>query len=112
VIIDVDLQGQAVFQEGGWQKIQVSQQGFAFVNLGAGEDATAIIQHVEQREKVLAIREPPMGRGVQLPQLTNLTTLPSPNGSRWTVVRFGVSEVMLDSPTPNLSPRQLVLAEP
>jgi hypothetical protein len=61
VIIDVDFPGQAVFQEGLREEIQVRQEGFAFVNLGASEDSTAIIQHVEPREKMAAVWKPPVG---------------------------------------------------
>ena len=47
VVIDVEFQRQAVLEERCREKVQVGQQGLTLVNLGAGEDPAAIIQHIE-----------------------------------------------------------------
>ena len=47
VVIDVDLERAAVGQERSGQKIKVGPQEFALINLGAGEQAAAIIEHIE-----------------------------------------------------------------
>ncbi len=46
-----------------------------------------------------------------MPQLANLAALPSPNGSRRAVVGFGVSEVILHGPAPDLSAGKLIAAQ-
>src|SRR5713226_1536044 len=47
VIIDVELQGTAVGQEGCGEEIEVGQQEFSVVKLGADEEAAAIVEHIE-----------------------------------------------------------------
>src|SRR6266581_5626242 len=84
VIIDIELEGATVGQEGGGQEIQVGQEEFAVIEFGADEEATAIVEHVEHREVDGAERKPTVRRGIQLPEFTNLGALPAPNRS----VRF------------------------
>jgi len=77
----IDLQWHSKFHEGGGQKIQVSQEIFRLVDFGAGENTTAIIEHVDHGKGLGAAREPVMGRGVQLPEFADAAALPAPDGS-------------------------------
>lgn len=81
VEIDIDFQGHSKFEEGGGQKIKVSQEVFGLVDFGAGEDAAAIIEHIDHGKGSGAAREPVMGRGVQLPEFADAAALPAPDGS-------------------------------
>ena len=47
VVIDIDLQRASVGQESGGEEVEVGQQEFALVKLGAGEEAAAIVEQVE-----------------------------------------------------------------
>lgn len=111
MIIDVNFQWQPKLQECLGQEIQVSQQSFALVNLGPGEDSAAIIEHIEQREEQITVWKPAMRRSIQLPQLADLTALPTSNRSRRPVIGFGMSQVIFHGPTPDLSASELVVAE-
>ena len=104
VVIDVDFQGQAVLAEGGWQEIEVGQQGFALIDLGAGKDAAAIVEHVEHGKGLWTAGEPAVGRGVQLPEFTDLAALPASDGSERAGTEFGLGQVVLDGPATDLSP--------
>jgi hypothetical protein len=77
---------------------------------GAGEDATAIIEHVDHRKGLAAVGEPGMGRGVQLPEFADLAALPAPHGSQRAVIGFGMGEVVVDGPGTNLSPVEFEVA--
>lgn len=79
VIIDIELEWAPVGQKGGGQEIQIGQEEFAVIDLGADEEATAIVEHVEHGEVNGAEREPRMRRGIQLPEFANLGALPAPN---------------------------------
>ena len=50
VIIDIELEGPSVGQEGDGQEIQVGQEEFAVIQFGADKEAAAIVEHVEHRE--------------------------------------------------------------
>ncbi len=109
VVIDVEFQRQPVLREGSRQEIEVSEQGFAFVDFGGGEDSAAIVEHVDHGEGLSAAGKPAVGRSIQLPQLVNLTALPAPNGCRGPVIRFGVSQVVFHSPATDLGSIELKL---
>ena len=79
VIIDVELEWPAVGQEGGGEKIQVGEKEFSFIEFGAHEEAAAIVEHIEHGKVERAEREPPVGGGVELPQLADLRALPATN---------------------------------
>lgn len=104
VKIDIDFQGQAILQESGGQEIQISQEQFPFIDFGAGEDAAAVIEHVDHGKEVGRVGEPRVGRGIQLPELTNAAALPTLDRSRCAVVGPGVRQVVEDGPATNLSP--------
>ena len=65
--------------ESGGQEIEVRQEEFALVEFGTGEQAAAIIEHVEHGTGLLGMREPAVGRSIQLPEFTNAVTLPAPH---------------------------------
>ena len=74
------------------------------VDFGSGEDATAIIEHVDHGKGLEAAGKPAMGRGVQLPEFADTAALPTFDRCRGAVIGFGVGEVVLDGPAANLSP--------
>ena len=45
--VHVEFEREAVFEEGGREEIVVGQEVFAFVEFGAGEEATTVVEHVE-----------------------------------------------------------------
>jgi len=47
VVIDVDLEGSAVDDEGCGEEIKVGQKKFSIVEFGTNEQAAAIVEHVE-----------------------------------------------------------------
>ena len=105
--IDIDFQRQATLDEGGGQEIQVGQEEFPFIDFRAGENAAAVIEHVEHRKEAGAVGEPGMGRGIQLPELPNAVALPTLDQGRWAMVGFWVGEVAGHSPAADLSPIDL-----
>ena len=109
--IDIDFQGQAIGDEGGGQEIEISQEDFAFIDFGAGEDAAAIIEHVEHGKEPGAVGEPRMGRSIQLPEFADLAALPTFNRSRRAEVGPGVGEFVFHGPATNLGTIELVLAQ-
>jgi len=46
--IDVELQRQAVFDEGRRQKVKIRQKVFAVIDLGPRADARAVIEQIQQ----------------------------------------------------------------
>jgi len=90
VIVDVELQGPAVRAEGGGQKIEVGKQQFSLVDFGTGEQAAAIIEHIEHGKGMFGMWKPTVGRGIQLPELANPVPLPAahgrPNFYRWNLM--------------------------
>jgi len=80
VAIHVERQRQAVFGEGHGQQIEVAQEQFALVEAGAGDDARAVVDQIQQRVLEGRAWEPRMGGGVQLPQLSDGLPLPALDG--------------------------------
>ncbi len=109
VKVHVDFQGQSVFDKGAGEQIKVRQQVFLLIDFGGGKDAAAIIEHVDHGKGFWTVGKPTVGRGIQLPQLADVTPLPPPDGSGWAAIGFGVGAVVLDGPAPNLSPIDLVV---
>ena len=50
MVIDIELERQPVFHEGGREEIKVGEQVFRLVNSGGGKDPAAIIEHVDHGE--------------------------------------------------------------
>lgn len=107
VKIDIDFQRQATLDEGGGQEIQVGQEQLPFIDFRAGENAAAVIEHIDHRKEAGAVGEPRVGRGIQLPELPNAVALPTLDRSRWAMVGFGVGEVVGHGPAADLSPIDL-----
>jgi len=88
VIIDVELQWAAIGDEGSGEEIEVRQEEFALIDFRAGENAAAIVEHVEHGIIHGRLWEPAMGGGVELPDFADLGTLPATN---WCLRFFGRS---------------------
>ena len=107
VIIDVDLQWATVGQEGGGQEIKVGEQEFTAIDFGSDEEAAAIVEHIEHGKIQGGGWEPAMRRGVQLPELADLGTLPA---AHWGVRALGGSWMgiaMVHGPATNLGAIEL-----
>ena len=104
VKIDIDFQRQATLDEGGGQEIQVGQEEFPFIDFRAGENAAAVVEHIDHGKQVGAVGEPGVGRSIQLPEFPNTAALPTLDRSRGAAVGFGVGEVVFHGPAADLSP--------
>ena len=107
VVIHVKTERAAVGQEGGGQEIEVREQEFPLVNLGAGEQAAAIIEQVEHGEGVLGVRKPAVGRGIELPEFADVGTLPAADGGLNFFGRDGVSQIVFERPAADLGAVEL-----
>ena len=97
-----DFQRQAELDEGGRQKLQIGQQGFAFVDFGASENATAVVEHIQQWIKWLRRPEPMIRRRVHLPEFTDGLPLPAPQVG-WKTGRLGCrADPFPNRPMPDL----------
>ena len=102
VVIDVDLERASVGLESGGQEVEVGEQEFALVEFGAGEQAAAIIKQVEHGEGKLGVREPAVGRGVELPEFADLRALPAAHGGQNFFGRDGMSQIVFQRPAADL----------
>lgn len=80
VVVHVEGQGQAMGLEGAGEKVQVGQEGFAFVEAGTRVDAGGVVEQIEQALLVGRAGEEGVGRGVVLPEGTVVTGLPASDG--------------------------------
>lgn len=112
--VHIDFQRQAIFHKGGGQQIEIGQQRFALINFGTGQDPAAIVEHVDHGKGLGAVGEPAVGRGIELPQFTDLAALPAPDRSGRAAIGSGVGQVVLDGPTADLGAIdfELAVAEP
>lgn len=78
--VHVKGQGQAVGLEGAGQEVEVSQQGFAWVEAGSGVEAGGVVQEVEQALFGGGAGEESVRGGVVLPQGTEVADLPALDG--------------------------------
>lgn len=102
VEVHVELEGQAVFEEGGGEEVEVGEEGFARVEFGAGEHPAAIVEHVEHGEEELGVGKPAVGRGVELPEFADLGALPAADRGGQVGVGFGVSQMVFEGPAADL----------
>lgn len=79
--VHVEFKRQTMFSEGSGKKVQVGQQVFGMINLGAGADAGAVIQQVKQRIISFVAREPTVRGGVELPERADFEALPAADRS-------------------------------
>ena len=89
---------------------QVGQKQFLLIDFGAGEDAAAVIQHVEHGKEDGRVGKPGVGRGVQLPEFTDPAALPTFDRRGGAVIGLGMGEVVFQGPSANLSPVDFVAA--
>jgi len=61
VVIDIELEGPSVGQKGSGQEVEIGEEEFALIEFGAGEQAAAIIEHVEHGEGEVDGGEPAIG---------------------------------------------------
>ena len=111
VEVHIEFEGQAAFQKGGRQEVVIGQQVFALVEFGAGEEAAAIVEHIEPGEEALAGREPAVGRGIELPEFADLGAVPAVDGSGAGGLGCWVSQLLGDGPTADLSAIHLEVTE-
>jgi hypothetical protein len=80
VEVDVEAQGQAVGLEDAGEEIEVGQEGFAWVEAGAGVKTGGIVQDVQQRLFAGLAWKPGVGAGVVLPEGPVVAGLPAFDG--------------------------------
>lgn len=106
VAVHVEGQRQAAVGEGGRQEIEVGQERFPLIESGAGDQARAVIDQIQQRVVDRGAGKPRMRGGVQLPELADGWPLPALDyrlGAR----RPGMNgEVVLLRPATPLRPGQ------
>ena len=102
VVIDVDLERTSVGQESGGEEVEVGEEEFALIKLGAGEQAAAIIEQVEHGAGKLGVGKPAVGRGVELPEFADLSALPAAHGGQNFFGRDGLGELVLECPAADL----------
>ena len=107
MIIDIKLKRPSVRQEGRGKEIQVGEKEFSFIELGAHKETAAIIEHIEHGEVEGAEREPVVWGGIELPELPNLRTLPTADGSRRLASGFAMGMAILQRPVAYLSTIEL-----
>ena len=103
MIIDIELEGPAIGQEGGRQEIQIGQEEFTVIDFGADEEAAAIVEHIEHGEVNGAEWEPTMRGGIQLPEFADLGALPAPNRSARFLGGGGVGIAVFHGPMADLA---------
>jgi hypothetical protein len=111
VIIDIELKGSSVGQEGGGEEIKIGEKKFAVIEFGADEKAAAIVEHVEHGEVEGAAREPVVRRSIKLPEFADLRTLPAADWSRRLLSGGAVGIAILQGPVAYLSPIELEVVE-
>ena len=111
VIIDIELEGAAVGQEGGGEEIQIGEQELTIVEFGADEKTAAIIQHVEHGEVEGAAWEPVVGGGIELPEFADLRALPAADGSQGLAGGGAVGMAIMQRPVADLGAVELEAVE-
>jgi hypothetical protein len=84
--------------EGAGEKVQVGQEGFAFVEAGTRVDAGGVVEQVEQALLVGRAGEEGMGRGVVLPEGAIVAGLPAFDGLGRGLVAGVGGQMVLDGP--------------
>jgi hypothetical protein len=102
VLINGELPGPSVGQKGGGQAVEAGEPPFAFVELGAGEEAAAVGEQVEPGAGAVRGWEPAVGRGLQLPKFAHALALPAAHRRRNFFGRAGVGQMVLEGPAADL----------
>lgn len=107
VKIDIELEGPSVSKKGGRKEIQVGEKKLSFIEFGADEKTTAIIEHVEHWKIEGAEWEPVVRGSIELPKLTDLSSLPTADRSRWFSSGSAMGMAILQRPVAYLSAIEL-----
>ena len=100
--VHIEFQRQAVFEKGGGEEVVIGEEVFVLVEFGAGEEAAAIVEHVEHGKKAFAARKPAVGRGIKLPEFADLGALPAADGGGGFALGVGRGELVFEGPTADL----------
>ena len=71
------------------------------VDGGAGADAGAVIQQIQQWVMAFVIGKPAVGCGVQLPERSRFEALPAPGRGRRAAGRLRMGQTVSHGPTPH-----------
>ena len=111
VIIDIELEGAAVSQEGCGEEIQIGEKELTIIEFGADEKPAAIVEHVEHGEVEGAAREPVVGGSIELPEFADLRALPAADWSQGFTSRRAMGMAILQRPVADLGPIELEVVE-
>ena len=99
VVVHVKSQGQAVGLEDAGKEVEVSEQGFAWVEACAGVEASGVVEDFQEDLFVGAAGQPGVRGGIVLPERAVVACLPAFDGfANGFVASVGV-ELMSDGPT-------------
>jgi hypothetical protein len=98
MVVHVEGQRQAAGLENAGEEVEVSQEGFALVEAGAGVVAGGVVQEVEQALFAGGAREEGVGRGVVLPEGTLIAGLPALDGLGRLFVTGVGGQLVFDGP--------------
>ena len=107
VIIDINLEWAAMEQESGGEEIEVGEEKFPGIELGANEQTAAIVEHVEHGKVQRRWGKPTMRGSIQLPQFADLGALPAAHGSKRAFGWSGMGEAIFKRPVADLGAIQL-----
>lgn len=111
VIIDIELEGAAVSQEGCREEIQIGEKKFTIIEFGADEKTAAIVEHVEHGEVEGAAWEPVVGGSIELPEFADLRALPAADWSQGFARGRAMGMAILQRPVAYLGPIELEVVE-
>ena len=111
VIIDIELEGTAVSQEGGGEEIQIGEEEFTIIEFGADEKTAAIVEHIEHGEIEGAAWEPVVGGSIELPEFADLRALPAADWSQGFASGRAMGMAILQRPVADLGPIELEVVE-
>lgn len=102
VEVHIEFKGEAAFEKGGGEEVVIGEEVFMLVEFGAGEEAAAVVEHVEHGERTFASRKPAVRRGIELEEFTDLGALPAADGGGGLGLRCGLGELVFDGPAADL----------
>lgn len=101
VVIDVEREGQAAAGEGAGEEIEMGQEGLALVEPRQGQEPAVVVDDLKERQGLVTLGKPAVGRGIVLPELADLLHLPAAHGRR-AGLELGVgSEALGQGPAPH-----------
>ena len=109
--VHIEFERETVFEKGVGEEVEIGREVFVLVELGSGEEAAAIVEHVEHGKSVFDAGKPAVGRGIQLPEFADFGTLPAADGSVRFCVGLGLGELVFDGPAADLGAVEGEVAE-